>query len=143
MQGMADAATADEENKQSELDNEEEDSIPDQPTPPESLPAYLSDPLTRQDNEVLEDVIDYAEQLIEYNDRQLTPAELEEELDIDTDSDDVEIENTEKGSIQKVKKKCGDPNCHCADGKKHGPYKYLYWREGGTVKSEYLGKVEN
>jgi hypothetical protein len=36
--------------------------------------------------------------------------------------------------------RCGKKNCHCAEGKLHGPYWYAYWTEGGRTKSEYVGK---
>lgn len=33
--------------------------------------------------------------------------------------------------------KCGKPGCtRCP----HGPYWYAYWREGGRVKSRYIGR---
>lgn len=35
---------------------------------------------------------------------------------------------------------CGKPNCKCQQGERHGPYLYAYWRENGSVRSEYLGK---
>lgn len=36
--------------------------------------------------------------------------------------------------------RCGKKNCHCAEGKPHGPYWYTYWTEGGRTKSQYIGK---
>ena len=36
--------------------------------------------------------------------------------------------------------RCGKKNCHCAEGKPHGPYWYAYWTEGGRTKSQYVGK---
>lgn len=36
--------------------------------------------------------------------------------------------------------RCGRPDCSCATGKGHGPYWYEYWREGGRIRSKYLGK---
>jgi hypothetical protein len=36
--------------------------------------------------------------------------------------------------------RCGKKNCHCAEGKLHGPYWYAYRTEGGRTKSEYVGK---
>ena len=36
--------------------------------------------------------------------------------------------------------RCGKKNCHCAEGKLHGPYWYAYWTEGGRTKSQYIGK---
>ncbi len=31
---------------------------------------------------------------------------------------------------------CGKPNC----GRKHGPYWYAYWTQGGRVRTVYIGK---
>jgi hypothetical protein len=36
--------------------------------------------------------------------------------------------------------RCGKKNCHCAEGKPHGPYWYAYWTEGGRTRSQYVGK---
>ena len=36
--------------------------------------------------------------------------------------------------------RCGKKNCHCAEGRSHGPYWYAYWTEGGRTKSQYIGK---
>lgn len=36
--------------------------------------------------------------------------------------------------------RCGKKNCHCAEGKLHGPYWYAYWTEGSRTKSQYIGK---
>lgn len=37
--------------------------------------------------------------------------------------------------------KCGKRGCSCAKGKGHGPYWYAYWKEGGKLKKQYLGKT--
>jgi len=49
--------------------------MPSEPTPPDSLPKYLYEGLEKQDVETLEDVISYAEELIEY--RTQPPEEVE------------------------------------------------------------------
>lgn len=36
--------------------------------------------------------------------------------------------------------RCGKENCHCAEGKLHGPYWYAYWSEDGKTRSQYVGK---
>ena len=36
--------------------------------------------------------------------------------------------------------RCGKKNCHCAEGRLHGPYWYAYWTEGGRTRSQYVGK---
>ncbi|KXB06251.1 hypothetical protein AKJ53_00955 [candidate division MSBL1 archaeon SCGC-AAA382F02] len=48
------------------------------------------------------------------------------------------------GSIQEKWKKCGDPDCRCARGKKHGPYYYLAYtdRDTGKTTTVYLQEEE-
>lgn len=47
---------------------------------------------------------------------------------------------TVKKTYQLESVRCGKKNCHCAEGKPHGPYWYAYWTEGGRTKSQYIGK---
>lgn len=35
---------------------------------------------------------------------------------------------------------CGKAGCKCSKGKLHGPYWHQYWKDGGRVKSKYIGK---
>jgi hypothetical protein len=37
--------------------------------------------------------------------------------------------------------RCGKPSCKCAAGELHGPYWYAYQREGGKLRSRYIGKT--
>ena len=34
--------------------------------------------------------------------------------------------------------RCGKTNCRCTRGELHGPYFYLFWRENGQLKKEYI-----
>ena len=34
--------------------------------------------------------------------------------------------------------RCGKSRCRCATGELHGPYQYLFWREGGRLKKRYI-----
>jgi hypothetical protein len=52
----------------------------------------------------------------------------------------VEQRQAKGVSYQLERIKCGKKNCKCAAGEFHGPYWYAYWREGGKVKSRYIGK---
>ena len=46
-----------------------------------------------------------------------------------------------QGTVVEEMVTCGDETCaYMSDGEKHGPYLYRYYREGGTLTSEYLGK---
>lgn len=104
-----------------------------QPIAPESLPNYLADGLPKQSNKTLRDVIAYAEELIEYNDR---PVEIPDNAEPVEDAD-----SGGKGTLVKEKVKCGTDSCHCNDGELHGPYLYRYYRnDSGSLTSEYVGK---
>lgn len=43
-----------------------------------------------------------------------------------------------KGSLNKVYRRCGNPNCKCARGEKHGPFYLLTWSEGGKTQSRHI-----
>ena len=46
------------------------------------------------------------------------------------------------GAVIGGRKKCGRPNCRCADGEQlHGPYYYRYWREGGRLRRQYVKRT--
>lgn len=108
-----------------------------EPIAPESLPKYLAEGLPKQDIGTLEDVIEYAEELIEYKDRALDLSELPENAEI--------VEQNDWSIITTEKVKCGDDSCWCSDAYPddgHGPYRYRYFRdESGDQTSEYLGKA--
>lgn len=109
----------------------------DQPVAPDSLPKYLAEGLPKQDIGTLRDVIAFAEELIEFQQRPVYPEELDDDVEKIEESDDGE-----KGTIVHKKLTCGDESCHCYDGEKHGPYKYRVYRdESGKVTADYLGKV--
>lgn len=38
--------------------------------------------------------------------------------------------------------RCGKPTCHCATGEGHGPYGFLYWREGTRQRRRYVKRGE-
>jgi hypothetical protein len=45
------------------------------------------------------------------------------------------------GSYQQQYVKCNKPNCQvCKTGPGHGPYWYLFWREGKKIRKRYIGK---
>jgi hypothetical protein len=113
----------------------------EQPSPPSSLPQYLAEGLPKQDTETLHEIQDYTEALIEYRDQSLETAELPETAEPIDESD-----SSGNGTLVKEKVTCGDDSCRCASGDrqdKHGPYLYRYYRENGTMKSEYVGKPES
>ena len=34
--------------------------------------------------------------------------------------------------------RCGRASCRCSRGELHGPYYYLFWREGGRLRKRYV-----
>jgi hypothetical protein len=44
---------------------------------------------------------------------------------------------TGKVTFRQETVRCGRPNCSRCP---HGPYWYAYWREGGRLRSRYIGK---
>ena len=105
------------------------------PSAPPSLPKYLSEGLLKQDDDTLRDLRNYVDDLLEYRQQTIEKSDLPE------NADPVDIEKESgKGTLVKEKVKCGDESCHCVDGELHGPYLYRYYREGGKLKSEYIGK---
>ena len=42
------------------------------------------------------------------------------------------------GAVCRQWVRCGRPNCRCARGEPHGPYHYLFWREGGRLHKRYV-----
>ena len=100
------------------------------PIPPESLPKYLRNGLPNQSVERLVDAREFIDELIEWQQR---PVE---------DADPVDDEDDPRGTVIMEKVTCGDETCKCMrEGKKHGPYKYVYYRkDDGTLTSEYIGK---
>ena len=43
-----------------------------------------------------------------------------------------------KGSLNQVYRRCGNPDCRCARGEKHGPFYLLTWNEGGKTRSRHI-----
>jgi hypothetical protein len=108
-----------------------------QPEPPTSLPKYLAEGIPKQNVETLHDIREYVDALIEYREQ---PVEADELPD---SAEPVDRDHNGMGTVVKEKVKCGDETCKCASGNlgdMHGPYLYWYYREGGKLTSEYLGK---
>ena len=50
------------------------------------------------------------------------------------------LERVLRGSLTETYKRCGRPNCHCADGPGHGPKRYLVTSQpSGRPRRDYLG----
>jgi len=38
--------------------------------------------------------------------------------------------------------RCGKTGCRCATGEGHGPYHFLFWREGAVQRRRYVKRAE-
>ena len=47
-----------------------------------------------------------------------------------------------EGCIHKIYKKCGNPKCYCATGRKHGPYWAISIKTGGKTKVTYVSDAD-
>jgi len=135
------------------------------PAPPEGLAKRVWEPLQAQTVYDLERVMDYCEELIEYKERPVSPAETNgegvvtkerppkdvspeerraakeefEDMDKEERKGLSEEELAQVGHVQIRKLPCG-PGC---DGCPHGPYRYTIFRDSrGKVTSKYAGKAE-
>lgn len=52
-----------------------------------------------------------------------------------------EREPLRAGSLVTLRRRCGKPTCHCADGEGH-PAKYLSLKEAGRTRMVYVGASE-
>ena len=108
----------------------------DPPAPPGQLPKYLAEGLPKQDSETLSTTREYIEELLAWRERPV------EEDDLPEAAEPVDASTHGQGTVVEEMVTCGDESCKCLiDGDKHGPYLYRYYREGGTLTSEYLGKA--
>ncbi|WP_049996314.1 DUF6788 family protein [Halococcus sediminicola] len=107
----------------------------DPPVPPGQLPKYLAEGLPKQDSETLAETRKYIEELLAWRERPVEEGDLPEE------AEPVDESTHGQGTVVEEMVTCGDESCACmTDGEKHGPYLYRYYREDGTLTSEYLGK---
>lgn len=108
------------------------------PTVPPSLPNYLAEGLPKQDDETLREAREYIDELLAARERHQNEPVTDDEL-----PEDARIfENESSGAVYLEYRTCGDESCSCMNGgEKHGPYKYRAYRDGDTVRREYLGKA--
>ncbi|MFC6943249.1 hypothetical protein ACFQE8_25385 [Salinirubellus sp. GCM10025818] len=123
-----------------------EDTTPsatDEPDPPDSAPKYIVEGLNKQDADTLHELADYAKRLAEWRTAQAA-AELEEEAtDVDgtpEEWDDDEWDDALDEAREKAELPSGKGALTVKTIDDRGYY-YLQWREGSTVKSQYVAPV--
>jgi hypothetical protein len=103
----------------------------------DEIPAYIVDGIDRQDRETLRAIADYAsaraDRLEELEDQEI---ETDDVVDDGDELVDVDQDAGSKGTVVKKKVPCGKENCSTCP---HGPYKYRAYRDGDTVKTDYIG----
>ena len=109
------------------------------PTTSSSLPRYLADGLPKQDDEALRDAREYIDKLLAAREQHPQEPVTEDDLPENTQL----LENELNSAVYLEYRTCGDETCSCmSDGDKHGPYKYRAYRDGDTVRREYIGKAK-
>lgn len=109
----------------------------DEPEPPPELPAYVVDPLRRQDRDTLEAVREYVGELIAAREAAAEAALDADEL-ADAGEEVVDVEESPSGTRVIKKVPCGKDSCTSCP---HGPYEYRVQRDGDTLDWEYVGAV--
>lgn len=107
----------------------------DPPTPPAGLPAYVTEPLERQDPAALEAVRDYVDDLLAYHSTTDTHPLASDDLAADGE-EVVDVDTADGGTTVVKKVPCGKDCAGCP----HGPYVYTVRRHGDTLDWEYQGK---
>lgn len=108
------------------------------PSAPPSLPNYLAEGLPKQNNEALKDARKYIDELLAAREQRRSEPVTEDVLPENAQV----LENDSSGAVYLEYRTCGDESCSCmSGGVKHGPYKYRAYRDGDTVRRDYLGKA--
>ena len=109
------------------------------PTAPPTLPQYIADGLPKQDDQTLRDAREFIDELLTAREHRREQPISEDELPADAEV----VEEEPRGTVYLEDRACGDETCSCmSGGQKHGPYKYRAYRDGNTVRREYLGKAK-
>jgi hypothetical protein len=127
-----------------------------EPSPPPSLPEYVRDGLQARSPDELEAIAEYASTLADWKreragaDLKEPPGDAETVLDSDRlevsevqDEGGVDVEDASGRSVYLywIQTQCNKESCSQCP---HGPYPYLKYRAGDTVRTKYAGgAVEN
>ena len=106
------------------------------PEAPDSLPQYLAEGVPKQDDESLQALQDWINELLAYR-RDIAT----EDIDAGEDESIEAVKESSEGTVVIKKVSCGKDNCKCQRGKLHGPYKYVVRRKGGSLKWDYRGPI--
>lgn len=109
-------------------------------TAPPTLPQYIADGLPKQDDETLRDAREFIDELLTAREQRHQQRIGYDELPANTEI----VEEHASTTVYREYRTCGDDTCACmSGGAQHGPYRYRAYRDGDTVRREYLGKATN
>lgn len=108
------------------------------PKPPDGAPKYIIEGLQKQSPEVLEELSGYCESLAAEKVRELEAQLEEKQVEIDETPDEWEPDEWEEtvADVEAPPKAC--ITTKTIDGR---DYYYYQWREGSSIKSEYIAPV--
>lgn len=110
----------------------------DLPDAPDALPAYVVDPVTRQNPERLRTLAKWAEDVARAKENRAVD-EFDETIDAVADDDQAElVERGDGDAVYTRMVDCGKDNCSACP---HGPYKFRTFRRDGKVRTEHLGRA--
>ena len=93
----------------------------------------------KQDDETLQDAREYIDELLTAREQRRQEPVTEDELPEDAER----LEHESSSAVYLEYRTCGDETCSCmSGGEKHGPYRYRAYRDGDTVRREYLEKAK-
>ncbi|SIS21953.1 DUF6788 family protein [Natronorubrum thiooxidans] len=110
--------------------------MPTRLSAPDQLPQYLAEGVPKQDDESLQALQDWINELLAYR-RDIAT----EDIDAGEDESIETIKESSEGTVVIKKVSCGKDNCKCRRGELHGPYKYVVRRKGDNLKWDYKGSV--
>jgi hypothetical protein len=101
-------------------------------------PELPCEGLPKQDKETLRETREYIDELLEAREQRRKELVTEDEL-----LDEAQLLEAESSGVVYLEyRTCGDESCSCmSGGEKLGPYKYRAYRDGDTVRRDYLGKA--
>ncbi len=111
---------------------------PTEPTPDESIPAYIVDGLDRQDTATLAAIEQYARERREYL-AALEAQDLDEDELADAGEEVIDVDEQDGGAVVIKKVPCGKDCGGCP----HGPYKYVVRRDGDSLDWDYRGPADD
>lgn len=110
-----------------------------EPTPPESAPKYLREGLPKQDPETLRAIAEFAEAYADYREQ-----ELEDELEEESVGDQIPPKGWSEQQWEETVADVDAPEKATLTVKtiNDNDYFYYQWRDGDSVKSEYVAPVD-